>query len=314
MTAHFLDGMEPGHDGLLALVDRALALRAGAPARRFEGKSLAAVFFDPSLRTRTSLEVACAQLGVHPVVLHPSTDAWGWAYGEGEVMDGAAAEHVNEAIPVLASYADALAIRCFASDAVLDAAARLSSVPVLNLESPRGHPLQGLADAATWRSRLGPSLVGRRLCLTWAPHPRPLPRAVPHQVVRTATQLGMDVVVAHPEGLDLDPDVMARSAAVAAARGGRLSVTHDQAEALAGAEVVYAKAWSGPMAAPSWQVDALPASTGFMHCLPVRRNVVVSDAVLDGAGSWVQEQAALRRWTALAVLEHLLGGGSWASS
>lgn len=312
MIHHLLDGTEPGRDGLLSLVQRALALRAGAAPRRFDGASLAAVYFDPSLRTRTSVEVACASMGVHPVTLQPGTDAWGWELADGAVMDGAAAEHVREAIPVLSGYADVLAVRCFALDAMIDAFSALSSVPVINLESPRGHPLQGVADAATWVSRLGPELRGRRLCLTWAPHPRPLPRAVPHQVLTTAAMLGMDVVVASPPGITLDPGVVSRAGALAEAAGGQVSTTDDQAHALQGADVVYAKAWGGPLQLPRWRIEALPGGAGFMHCLPVRRNVVVADAVLDGPGSWVLEQAGLRRWTAAAVLERMLEGGGWS--
>ncbi len=202
----------------------------------------------------------------------------------------------------------------------------LSRVPVTNLESARWHPLQGLADQATWTRRLGDPR-GRRLVLTWAPHPRTLPQAVPNQVLLSAASLGMDVVLAHPEGFDLEPDVLERTAALASSRGGGLSFTSDPAARFAGADVVYAKNWSG---APfygrreeeaavratlgAWQVTEVPPGAGFMHCLPVRRNVVVADAVLDGPASWVQEQAAFRLWTVMAVLEAQLGGATWPSA
>ncbi|MCA9569308.1 MAG: N-acetylornithine carbamoyltransferase [Myxococcales bacterium] len=327
-----LDGTEPGADGVRALVQRAVELRSGAAPRQFPGRSVGAVFFNPSLRTRTSLEAACARLGAHPICIHPGTDAWAWEMTSGAVMDGATAEHIDEAVPVLASYVDVLAVRSFArltdaaedrADPVLAGFVARSKVPVVNLESAMWHPLQGLADTATWSEKLGPDLTGRRLVLTWAPHPRALPAAVPNQVLLSAALMGMDVTVAHPEGFDLDPDVVARASALAAAGGGGVTVRHDR-EALADAEVVVAKSWSGfsgyadrdgearrRAGLASWRVDAadLPASAGFMHCLPVRRNVVVADAVLDGPGSWVQLEAAYRLWTAAAVLESLLGDG-----
>ena len=330
---HLLDGTEPGAEAFRDLVQRSLALRSGAPPRAFPGKALVAVMFNASLRTRTSLEAACAALGVHPIVLHPGTDAWGWAFEDGVVMDGGAAEHVREAVPVLSSYADVLAVRSFArlqdleedrADPVLSAFVAHAGRPVVNLESCLWHPLQGLADAATWAAHLGDDLAGKRLCLTWAPHPRALPAAVPNQVLLTAALMGMDVTVAHPEGFELDPRIVARAEGLAAAGGGRVTVTHDQQEGMRGAQVVYAKAWSGVSgyadrdaeaarraALGGWLVDRTPEGAGFMHCLPVRRNVVVSDAVIDGPGSWVLEQAALRRWTALAALERILAGTPW---
>lgn len=330
---HLLDGAEPGPAGLRALVSRALALRAGAPPTRFDGLVLGAVFLNPSLRTRTSLESACARLGIHPIILQPGSDAWGWEFRDGVVMDGAFPEHAREAIPVLASFVDLLAVRSFAgltdreedrADRVLNAFVALSGRPVVSLESARWHPLQGLADAATVTSRLGEPR-GRRLVLHWAPHVKALPQAVPNQVVLTGSLLGMDVVVAHPEGFDLDPQVIARARGLAEAGGGSLTVTHDRAAALKGADVVYAKSWSGwsgygrredeakvRAACADWRVDGVPDGAGLMHCLPVRRNVVVGDAVLDGPSSWVQEQAGLRLWTAMAALERVAGGVPWS--
>lgn len=325
---NLLDGTEPGVAGVRALVERALALKAGAAPRIFPGARVGGVFFDSSLRTRTSLEAASALLGAHPIVLQPGSDAWAWEMEKGAVMDGDKPEHIDEAVPVLASYVDVLAVRSFArlrseaedaADPVLNAFVERSPVPVLNLESARWHPLQGLADTATWMEKLGPDLAGKRVVLTWAPHPRALPRAVPNQVLTSAALMGMDVTLCRPEGFDLDDDVLERAAGLATASGGGLSVTDDR-EVLRGAEVVVAKAWSGPgiyvdreaEAARRgelghWRVDPEDlGDAGFMHCLPVRRNVVVADAVLDGPRSWVQTEAANRLWTAAAVLEQLL--------
>jgi N-acetylornithine carbamoyltransferase len=329
---HVVDGTELGWEGTAALVARARELRLGARAKRFDGASLAAVFLAPSLRTRTSLEVAASRLGVHPVVLQPGSDAWALELRDGVVMDGVAAEHVREAAAVLGSYADVVAVRAFAglvdleadrADRVLAGFCRHAGKPVLSLESAQFHPLQGLADTATWMNHLGDDLRGVPLTLTWAPHPKALPSAVPHQVLLSAALAGMDIRVANPEGCGLDRRVLARAHGLAGARGGGVRVHTDQAEALAGSRVVVAKAWAGASvyadpaanaasraAHSSWKVGegqmAHTASAGFMHCLPVRRGVVVDDAVLDGASSWVLEQAENRLWTAMALLERIL--------
>lgn len=319
-----VDGTEPGRDGVAALVARALELRAGARPQDLSGLRLAAVFLNPSLRTRTSLDAACHLLGIHAIALSPGKDAWTLEFADGAVMDGGPAEHVKDAVAALSEYVDVLAVRAFAglvdaeedrADPVISAFARHCTRPLVNLESARWHPLQGLADTATWASRLG-ELPGRRLTLTWAPHPRALPAAVANQVLLSASLMGMDVTVAHPEGFDLDPEVLGRTSA---------RVVHDQAAALRGAEVVVAKSWSGfsgygrrhdearvRATLGGWTVDAdkmaLTDGAGFMHCLPVRRNVVVTDAVLDGPSSWVTEEAGLRLWTAAALLERLVAG------
>ena len=307
------DGTEPGPDGVRALAHRALELRSGAAPLRFDGKRLAAVFLAPSLRTRFSLEAAAGALGVQPLIAQPGAGSWSWAIERGAVMDGADAEHIVDAVRVLSGYADLLAIRAFAkqdpawdrADPVLTTCREEASVPVVNLESTRFHPLQGLADAATLIDKLGDP-TGKRLVLTWAPHPKPLPTAVPNQVLTTAHLLGMDVVLTHPPGFDLDPDVLAAT---------RPRYEPDQNEAIRDADVVVAKSWSpfaGPPTAgvhPEWIVDAdTLGSAGFMHCLPIRRNVVATDAVLDN--SWVHETAHLRLYTAMAALEKIFGG-SW---
>jgi N-acetylornithine carbamoyltransferase len=328
--ASFLDGLETGPDGLRALVDRALALEAGAAPRRFAGKRVGAVFLNPSLRTRTSLEAAAGMLGAQPIILQPGTDAWALELRDGAVMDGLTVEHVREAVAVLSGYVDLLAVRAFAgltdpdedrADPVLASFVRHSRVPVINLESARWHPLQGLADAATLTARLGPDLRGVPLTLAWAPHPKALPTAVPNQVVLTAAALGMDVTIAHPEGFDLDPQVVSRASALAAAQGGAVRATGDRAAAIGGARVVVAKSWGGwsgygrrddearrRAELASWRIEAadLARGAGLMHCLPVRRNVVIADAALDGPTSWVIETAHRRMWTAAALLEAML--------
>ena len=245
----WVDGTEPGPEAFVAMAQRGLALRAGAAPLRFDGKRLAAVFLNPSLRTRTSLEAACGALGVQPLIVSPGAGAWPLALGEGAVMNGAEAEHIKDAIAVLSQYADVLAVRAFAGlmdedvdrrDPVASAFCEYARVPLLNMESARWHPLQGLADAATWLAHLGPNLRGVPLTLTWAPHPKALPAAVPNQVLLTAAMLGMDVTVARPEGFELDPLVVARAVEHAAGSGGRVRSTADAEAAYRGARVVVA--------------------------------------------------------------------------
>jgi len=335
---HFVDGTEPGREGVERLIRRALALSRGAPPLRID-RRLVSVFLNPSLRTRMSLDAACHTLGIHHQSLSPGADAWRLEMEDGAVMDGAAAEHVADAVPVLGQYADALAVRAFAGledreldrrDPVLTAFVRHATGPVINLESPRFHPLQGLADAATWLDRLG-TVAGSRIALLWAPHPKALPAAVPQQVLLTASLLGARVTVAHPEGFDLDPDIVARAEGLAGDAGGSVSVTHDRRAAIEGAQVLVAKSWSGfsgygrreeeaavRAALGDWRVDAddlalAEPGAGFMHCLPLRRNVVATDAVVDGPTSWVIQTAGLRLHTATALLEDLLGGDPWTA-
>ncbi|TVQ90748.1 MAG: N-acetylornithine carbamoyltransferase [Deltaproteobacteria bacterium] len=326
---YLLDGLDWGTAPFRALVARALELEAGAAPRRAPGKRLGAVFLNPSLRTRTSIEAAAGMLGIQPIVLQPGTDTWALELAEGAVMDGLTVEHVKDAVAVLSGFVDALAVRAFAglvdpeedrAEPVLQAFVDYSTVPVINLESARWHPLQGLADAATITRRLGPDPKGEPLVLTWAPHPKALPAAVPNQVLLTAAALGMQITLAHPEGFDLDPQVVARAGAIAADEGGGLTVSHDRA-CLREARVVVAKSWGGwsgygrrddearrRAELSSWRVEErdLAPDAGLMHCLPVRRNVVATDAALDGPNSWVIETAHRRMWTAAAVLEQML--------
>jgi N-acetylornithine carbamoyltransferase len=317
-----------------------MELKSGAAPARFDGARLVAVFLDPSLRTRTSLEMACNMLGVHAVALNPGKDAWAMETKKGAVMDADKPEHVADAIRVLASYADVLAVRSFArmqdaaedrAEPVLSAFLEYTKQPVINLESARWHPLQGLADAATWISHFGPDLQGQPLTLSWTPHVKSLPGAVPNQVLVSAALMGMDVTIAHPEGMDLDPEVVSFAGALAKRGGGGVRTLHDQDEALAGARVVVGKSWGGFSGygkreeeaqrrndLRGWQITpdkmALTDGAGFMHCLPVRRNVEVADAVLDGPNSWAFEEAANRLWTTAALLERVLAAeeGSWS--
>lgn len=303
------------------------ARRAGIAA----GKSLGLVFMNPSLRTRTSMEGAAAHLGAHSTTLVPGDGSWGLEWEEGTVMDGEAAEHAKEAIGVLSRYHDALGVRVFASgtdydadrkDTLIRRVADFATVPVINLESAWAHPCQGVSDAATLTERFDGALTEKKFVLSWAPHPKPLPMAVPNTVLRTAARCGMDVTVARPETHPLDVDVIDGARTTAEAHGGSVGISTDQDAALDGADVVYAKSWGGPLSyeEPAREADtraqltdwcitedqmATTRAGAFMHCLPVRRNVVVEDAVLDGPHTIHLDQAEYRLHAQKAVLEYV---------
>lgn len=334
-TRSFLASDEWPDGQVLALLDRAAALKAGRATGSLAGKVLVMVFFDPSLRTRTSFEVAMLKHDGHAVCLEPGRGAWAIETRSGTIMDGDAAEHLIEAARVLGRYGDAVAVRAFPKaatwaeareDAVLRGFARHAGVPVVNMESARRHPCQGLGDALTLRERLGPDLKGRRFVLSWAWHPRALPTAVPVSAAIAAARLGMKVTIAHPAGFDLDPEDMTSILDVADRNGGGLEVTDDLDEAVAGCDAVYAKSWGSlgcfsdaaveaELRAPhrNWRIDAarMAATRGgrgvLLHCLPVRRNVVVTDDVLDGPWSAVTDQAENRLHVQRALMLELIG-------
>ncbi len=315
---------------LLALADRL----EKNPSTALAGKVLGLLFFNPSLRTLASFQAGMSRLGGSSFVITPGQGSWQLETKLGAIMDGAAAEHVREAIPVLAGYADALGIRSFAggTDLAADLAdtafremAEVCPVPVINLESAIDHPCQALAD---WRTldELGIPASGK-FVLTWAWHPKALPLAVPAAAVHMAALRGMEVVVHRPEGFGLPEAVMEKARRAAAISGGSVRETTDREDAMAGAQAVYAKSWTAPscygdavaeaaLRAPlrSWCVDEswfAPADPDcrFLHCLPVRRNVVVRDEVLDGPRSAVIREAHNRMWVQMAVLHRLLHGG-----
>lgn len=334
---HFLATDDWKDEDVLALVSEASRIRQEDPRGGLEGKVLGMVFFNPSLRTRASFEVAMLRHGGHALTIEPGKGVWAFETKDGAVMDGDKAEHIREAAAVLGRYADALGVRAFPAgeswaqareDDVIKAFAAHAGVPVVNFESARRHPCQGLADAQTIREKLGGETGGRKFVLTWAWHPRALPTAVPVSAAMAAARLGMDVTIARPAGYELDPDDMSSVRAVAKACGGSVSETEDMRAAAEGADVIYAKSWGslahfGDAAAEAelrsphrgWCVDVplMESTRGgcgiFMHCLPVRRNVVVTDGVLQGPWSAVVDQAENRLHAQRALLLSLLGGG-----
>ena len=297
------------------------------------GKSVALVFFNPSLRTRASMQVGIYELGGNAVVLEPGGSSWTLEHRAGAVMDSDKTEHVAEFVRVLERYCVAIGVRTFAAlknweeertDPILSAFAKYASVPIINLESAMHHPCQSLADMMTIREKLG---AGRkRVVLTWAWHPKPLPMAVPNSFALAAAQMGHDLVIAHPSGYDLDDELIESCLQKARAAGASIEITNDIDAAVTGADVIYAKSWGAKQFygnidqdltaraqyRSKWIVDEEKMSRTnkgvFMHCLPVRRNVIVTDGVIDSPASVVIDEAENRLHVQKAILARLLGG------
>lgn len=313
---------------LARVLARARELEAKPRAETLAGRTVALLFLAPSLRTLTSMQVGISELGGESVVLTPA-GSWPLEWREGVVMDGEAAEHVKEAIPVLESYVDAVAVRTFTrgetlaetlGDPVLGAVRAAASKPVVSLESSAAHPLQALAD---WKTLDDLEVPRRgRFVLSWARHPKALPLAVPSSVLAMACRRGMDVTVCAPEEFMLPDAVTEPARRSAAAGGGSLELVTSPGDVAADADVVYVKSWGAPCSfdgepvptmRPGWCVDeswfaGARDEAVLMHCLPVRRNVVVADELLDGPRSAVVRQAANRLHVQKAVLEQLMCG------
>jgi N-acetylornithine carbamoyltransferase len=248
---HFLSTLNWSRDELQALLDRARLWREGESGRPLAGRSVALLFLNPSLRTRTSFELGMQQLGGIAIVLQPGKDAWGVEFEPGAVMEGDAEEHIAEVAGVLSRYCDLIALRAFPlfkdwsvdrEDRVIRSLAAHASVPVINMETIV-HPCQELALMLTLKERLG-DLRKRKFLLTWTWHPRPLNTAVANSALLIASKFGMDVTVLCPEeAYRLDPQFESAAEGFAAASGGSCRLTHDIEEAYAGADVVYAKSW-----------------------------------------------------------------------
>ena len=315
------------------LLELAARLDAKPEPRALEGKVLSLLFLSPSLRTLASFQAAMTRLGGGSFVISPHMSIHGLETRSGIVMDGVAAEHIREAVPVIASYGDAIGIRAFAqrrnleddlNDVEFEELAALASRPVINMESAIQHPCQSLAD---WKT-LDDLKVPRngKFVLSWAFHPRPLPLAVPAATLQMAAMRGMEVVVLRPEGFELPERIMNKARDAAAGAGGTITETDDRREAMENAHVIYAKSWSstkhyGDSPADQklreqflgWCVDEpwfenAQEDCRFMHCLPVRRGVVVADRILDGPRSVVIAEARNRMVAQMAVLYRMLRG------
>jgi N-acetylornithine carbamoyltransferase len=319
-------------DDLLKLAAR---LDTQPEPRALAGKVLALLFLSPSLRTLSSFQAAMIRLGGGAFVISPDMSIHGLESRHGIVMDGVAAEHMREAVPVIASYGDAIGIRAFAERRNLnhDVADTdfaqfhelVGDKPMINMESAINHPCQALADWKTMDDLAIPRQGGKYV-LSWAYHPKALPLAVPSAAVHMACMRGMDVTVLRPEGFELPEAIMAKARDAAQASGGSLRESTDRREAMQGAHVIYAKSWSSTRhygdriadeklrrGLTDWCVDEPwfePAREDcrFMHCLPVRRGVVVADRILDGPRSVVIQEARNRMVAQMAVVYRMMRG------
>ena len=307
------------------LVAKALAYKANPFADKTlgAGKRIGLIFLNPSLRTRLSTQVAAANLGLEAIVFNVDKEGWAMEFEDGAIMSGHTVEHVKDAAPILGNYFDILCIRAFPalqnknddySEQVMNAFMQYAGVPIVSLESATLHPLQSLTDIMTIQEQRikNPLLGGRgaKIVLTWAPHIKPLPQCVPNSTAQWLNAWGeADFVITHPEDYELDEQFTKGA-----------TITHNQDEALKDADFVYVKNWStftdyGRIYTndPSWMLTTdklkLTNNAKVMHCLPVRRNVELSDEVLDSANSIVTQQASNRVWAAQAVLSEILKNG-----
>src|SRR5210317_367806 len=316
-------------DGLLSL---AMDLKQDPVQERLKGKSIALMFLNPSMRTRTSFDLGMQQLGGIAIVLQPGKDAWGLEFDTGTIMEGDAEEHIAEAAGVLSRYCDLIGLRAFPSfvdwskdreDNLINSLAKYSSVPVINMETIV-HPCQELAMMLTLKERMG-DVAKRKMVLTWTWHPRPLNTAVANSALLIGTKFGMDVTLLCPQpDYLLDPQFMDIAKDNAAASGGSLSISHDIESAYAGADFVYAKSWGALpyYGKPEEEYElrrkyrhfivneekmALTNNGLFSHCLPLRRNVKATDGVMDAPYCLAMDEAENRLHVQKALMMTLLG-------
>ena len=303
-----------------ALINKGLAYKQHPLMDKALGanKRVGLLFLNPSLRTRLSTQVAAQNLGMDAIVFNVDKEGWALEFAEGAIMNGTTVEHVKDAAPILGQYFDILCIRTFPglqnrdedySEKIINQFIKYAGVPVVSLESATLHPLQSLTDLITIQESIAATgLIKKpKVVLTWAPHVKALPQCVANSFAQWATAANFaDVVVTHPAGYELSEKYTKGA-----------TITHDQAAALEGADFVYVKNWSSYedygkvfCTDPAWMLTANSlkhsSNAKVMHCLPVRRNVELSDEILDSASSLVTKQAGNRVWAAQAVLSTLL--------
>lgn len=313
---HYLDVNDI--EDLPALIAESLELKQNPYAFEHLGrhKTIGLLFFNSSLRTRLSTQKAAMQLGMHCMVMNFTSEAWAIEFEDGTVMDGSSSEHIKEAAAVVSQYCDIIAVRAFPtltdkakdeSEYVLNSFKKYASVPIVNMESATAHPLQALADAITiteLQQKPRPKVV-----LSWAPHPRALPHAVANSFTKMMQRMDVDFVITHPEGYELSPEVTKDT-----------PIIYNQEEAFKDADFIYVKNWSNYKeygkvvnTDTNWTISnrqmALTNHAKFMHCLPVRRNQIVADEVLDSEASVVIPQAHNRTFSAQVVLKRILEAG-----
>lgn len=318
---------------LLDILDLAARIKADDyRTQKAAGRVLGLMFFNPSLRTRTSFETAAAHLGASSTLIQPGQGTWTFENKQGVVMDGSKTEHIKEAIQVLSGYCDVLGVRAFSAmedfeydknDSFLKEIKELASVPLINLESAWEHPCQGMADWLTLRELFGSKLKKKKVVLSWAPHPSALPMAVPNTALEVAARSGADVTLACPKEMMLDHSVIDYANSKAAELGKSITVCDNQQTAFQNADVIYAKSWAPSLVYDDkekvadlrintykdWTITAdkmkLTNDARFMHCLPIRRNVVADDAVLDSTNAAHIQQAGNRLHAQKAILMKL---------
>ena len=324
---HFYSLNEFSAEQVAAFVDSALAFKENPCSDVLERRQIALLFLNQSLRTRCSFEVATRELGGDVSTLDAES-LFALETELGKRMDGDSAEHVKDATGVFSRYFSALGLRSFASgedqqadllDTTFTTFLEHAKIPVFNMESALYHPCQALADLVTMKE-LFQELPGRKVTISWANHPRALPMAVANSALLAMTKMGMHVTLAHPESFDLQEGIMNMAGSFAGESGGSVKVVHDRLEAAEDADVIYAKSWGSllryedPAAEQElrdglkdWVVDSEMMSRTrrayFMHCLPVRRNVVVTDEVIDSNRSVVLQEAENRLHAQKAILE-----------
>jgi N-acetylornithine carbamoyltransferase len=330
---HFLNTFDWSRPELESMLDEARRFKDSPYGDDLRGKTIALLFLNNSLRTRTSFDVGAQQLGGHAVVLSPSGGMWPLEFEEGAVMLGDAEEHVKEAAKVLSRYCDLIGIRAFPhfqdweedrKDKILQAFATHADVPVINMETIT-HPCQELAHIMALQERLG-SLDGKKYLLTWSYHPKPLNTAVANSALVAAAKFGMDVTLLCPtEDYILDQRYVDIATRDVQANGRSLTITHDIDTAYAGADVVYAKSWGAIPFFGRWDEEtsirdsyrhfivddqkmALTNEALVSHCLPMRRNVIMTDEVFDGPNCIAYDEAENRLHVQKAIMAALVGG------
>lgn len=323
---HFTHLQDLSKEEIQSIIGTAELWKTKVPGDIFLNKILAMVFFNPSLRTRLSFESSMIRHGGHAIALEVGAGSWNLEVLEKAIMNGNKPEHIKEAVPVISRLVDCIGVRSFSSlqtleeddrDEIIEGFKKYATVPIISMESAREHPCQGLADMLTIRQHLGRE--PQRIALVWAPHIKPLPRAVPNSFILSAAAMGHQIQVAHPKGYDLAPSVIEEVRSWNKQSGGTLTFKETPEDACENASVVYAKAW-GPTPGESaddfdvlapWMTQlhhlqhCAPKSI-FMHCLPVRRNVEVHDAVLDSPKSVVVDEAENRFHIQRTLLNFIL--------
>ncbi|MDQ6785327.1 MAG: N-acetylornithine carbamoyltransferase [Acidobacteriota bacterium] len=330
---NFLTTSDFSRAELEGFIEAAIKFKKGETVEKpLSGKSVALVFFNPSLRTRASMQIGVYELGGNAVILEPGNTSWTLEHRETVVMDGNKTEHLKEFVRVLERYVSAVGVRTFANlqnweeerlEPILSAFEKYSTKPLINLESAMHHPCQALADMLTIRERFGKKR--KKVLLTWAWHPKPLPMAVPNSFALATAQMGHDLTIAHPKGFELDDELMQEIETQAEENGGSVKTSNDIDSSFENVEVVYAKSWGSKdfygatekdveyrkQFRSCWIVDEAKMARSndaiFMHCLPVRRNVIVTDAVIDSKNSVVIGEAENRLHIQKAIMAKLLG-------